>query len=304
MTNRARRSDRQSKRPPLSVITRFINRAATLRDDDDFLKRLTDARVEWNATYPQYAVRGRGEVPKEYETWWGIAAPRALGRDLRRVFPEDPSNPSGRLLRDPDVAWAFGEWYGTVLQLCEGGWPPEYYPNVLGTGYHPSMPFVALCLIWNPALVPNDEVLPYGLRPKFIPFPQRNSREAAGHIRYEYLLEAVRDALRTRESIDSSQFEELVQITGEDAQRSLDQFRDELGVPNPGLGQWYVPLFAEMTTSDWRSMEADIRAHIAEQYGDDPIRDLAKKLRSEGLSKAKIAALLGISPRSVGRYVD
>ena len=65
----------------------------------------------------------------------------------------------------------------------------------------------------------------------------------------------------------------------------------------------FLPLYVGMTTTDWQDLEPEVMAFLRRGNG-DPLAEAARRLRRRGESAGKIARLLGVSPRQVGRYLQ
>lgn len=285
-----------------SIYRRFVNRARFLREHPPFLRALDQTIADWNQRYPAFAIRQRGQPPTERvdNALWG-PTPMALQEAIERLngLRHPPLDTATHEL----TGEAIGYWGSLLLALCREWWPEPYYPAWFWPAVHPGIPFVAACLVWRPALVPEAWAEPRVIQPmgvRFDPFdPDTQPEGAFWRAAFDCLVDFIAQAIRNRTALTPEWLNEIVE------QAFVRASHAESAERSPLAGErMFVPIFSGMTSSDWRAIEASVLAHLARHGRTDSIQAHARRLKAEGMSERQIAGLLGIDRRTVHRLMS
>jgi hypothetical protein len=291
-----------------SIRARFVKRARHLQRHRPFLRALEDALARWNERYPELAIHDRGVPPDHPPEWWDFEPMPAFLFSAYVAYQE-------RLQADEAAVPPLGlpKWRRLLRELCRAWWPSEYYPNWTdGDLYpidHPAMPFVAACLLWQPALlVPEEWISSKPLSPDALGFdpsgrtPLEMLQLQELMIRASEAADDLADACAAKPQPPEEVLKELFD-RAETTIRALGTVLHswkpkDSASPTQGEGFYYVRIFPGMTSSDWRALESS-----ALECAATALRDRARRLAEDGHSIRSIASLLGVSRLTVKRML-
>lgn len=274
----------------LALHKRVVTRARFLQEHPPYCRALARAVADWNAAYPEFAIRRREIPPVVPPGVWpwppALAAAVTQWHRLPVVSQTGPDRIGAVLVA--------AVWGSLVPRLCREWWLSEDFPAWFWSHKHPAAPFVAACLVWGEAMVDaNAWIAPahlpvWGL--DFDPIDRENHPDRVAERERTAILHQLQAVLAAGES-----------ITEETLASLEDAGRKEAHDPARELPYLFVPVSPGMATTDWRALEASVRRQL--KPTDDWLRDRARRLACEGLSQRQIAGRLGISERTAARMV-
>ncbi len=312
----ATESESEPNNHALSRATeRFLHRAQTILDDPIFMAKLKQARKDWNRDYPAYKIGPLDpRIPNRAAVKEGdIPLPRRLATAVQLWQGEEGEQGPGTTIQAPALQPPFDavtDWHFRVHALAHEGWPAHTYPNWKGhAALHPARQFVAACLIWDPQLVRPEEwieSIPYATLVQSIPFDPTIPMAIPDVFRWKTAFERLAALLIVRS-------DEGTPLTREESAELIEharQWGNEMGraaetwaaTSNPE-GFRFVRLHPGMNTADWRELETIFAQAQRDTYQGNPLRDQARRLHAEGMSKAQIARDLGKHRRTIADWL-
>jgi hypothetical protein len=288
-----------------SERSRYFTRARDLVSDKVFLSRVAKERRRWNLDYPSYPASGAGEVPSReaLPTLLDIPLPPQLLRAFKAASISD--------LRSQFEFYGVGsDWTKRLETLCEEFWPSIDFPH--GLQYrHPSMAFVAACLLYDIQRTGPEEwrSLIWSDAPSLHLIGESTDALMARRVAF-LLAEEIGRLWAQLEGIVG----ERRPLSPDDLQSAVNESRAivEQGLALARLqvvlteapGKWVVPIIEGMRSTDLRQVDEQIRELLAEAEGDDPVGNRIRALAAEGLSRRAIARRLGLSLPAVSNVLN
>lgn len=277
-----------------SSLKRIERRAATLRDDPDFTQHLDNRRRHWNKEFPAFAVTGVGAMPARVMVCNGVLIPPVLYSALERVECGDRREKVAA--RGGLSTWAF-----LTLAVSQGFWPPQDFPHTLGDRYHPAMPFVALCLMYDPRMIDGTMAWPYRLRPHRLSYdpahPETESgiapKLASGHSAFMALHEAAEQG----RGMTHHEIVEALSVANNANWRVHIETRDD---DDPDAGFFFLPIIPGLRHQDIeQAIPGIIERSNRMSNGEDFVHQRIRECLAAGQNKSQVAKRLGVSRGTV-----
>ena len=184
----------ERKYPP-SYLSRFVLRARTLGGDPNFISHLVSRRESWNLNNSDFPVHGTEPAPKRMGHVDRLPVPRPL-------FDALGVDKSDDLHAEFAKHAALTSWSHYTLVIARQFWPEEDFPHALPPSVHPAMPFVALCLMFEPRTVDEASVWQHWVEPYVFRYdpsepesePTIAARLAAGKVLAEAMEQAKQES--------------------------------------------------------------------------------------------------------------
>ncbi|MGI8477525.1 MAG: hypothetical protein ACR2OO_14315 [Thermomicrobiales bacterium] len=282
---------------------RFIRRAQTLKEDEDFSALLARARTQWRARYPEFAIPTQRGIPPD------LVSGRlefALPPDLD-AYIEQSSDRGSATNRDQvierhrriDIAHAaFAVWRSLVQDVCETVFPPRYFSSYTSRHAHPAHMFISCCLVYAEKHVPESAIFSNGYSPALHPFDPTDDAlnpEIAG-LRAE--VATLKEILADRLPLESAELIGAAEGVGRRASMELGESQWPMTSAEP----WrFVPIERGLTRSDWDAMYAEVAEILKSIQGDDPIDGYVKELKANGKNIRQISRILGVDEKTISK---
>lgn len=290
---------------------RFVARAETLKGDRAFRAAIDRFRAYWDVDYPRY------RLPKR--AWWReidgspavdaldfVPRPPRLQAD-ESVLDEMTSEEQFAAFESGSEFYhrslnASNAWKRIVEDLAEEWWPLDDFPHP--SSFHPSSVFTALCVLYDIDSVPATTISTYGHEPRWAPCPPEDPTcdgpYRALQKRYDNLMSAIKAVAAGDEVMSPAEARRLEWNDLDAAFTSLD---NTLAPLDPATGFWYVPIVPELTSRDWRDIEADAIATSRVRFGGDILANRIRHWHARGLSNRAVAARLGVTTSTVTAHL-
>lgn len=282
-----------------SYLARIERRADSLRHDSNFTDHLKSRQRNWNAAFPEFAVHGSGNVPEHIPAVGSLPIPRAVDLALDR-------QKSGELSADATFVTnqAVDDWAGLAFLISGMFWPGEDFPHVLGNWHHPAMPFVALCLMYDPVGVDAANVWSHALRPSRFGYDPRHPeseplvvmRLASGSTTFE----ALHRAKQEERGLSHAEIVEVLDIARREGWKAREAARDGFDPDDPDAGFWFVPIIPGLRQKDIREAQRGIVERADKMSGGvDFAHKRIRECLAAGQNQAQTALRLGVSKGTV-----
>ncbi|CAN5586693.1 hypothetical protein BH23CHL5_BH23CHL5_23160 [soil metagenome] len=282
-----------------SYLKRIETRARTLREDPNFTNHLASRRRNWNEAFPEFRVSGTGIMPEHIGACGGLPIPPTLDRAL------DHADTGALTDQDAKTAkYLVSEWAGMCFLVSNMFWPAADFPHVLPLLKHPAMPFVSLCLIFDPRAIDPDNAWSHTLHPlRFGYDPTRPETDPHMAMRGA-MLRSLSDALVRAENegrgLSSEEVGEARQIANAAGWRAYFEAYNSFDLDDPSAGYYYLPVIPGLRSQDVRESEQSILECSARLSGtDDFIRQRIRECLAAGQSHEMVARRLGVSRATV-----
>ncbi|CAN5693530.1 hypothetical protein BH23CHL5_BH23CHL5_28380 [soil metagenome] len=297
---------------------RFKARAVTLQSRKDFRDSCERISVLWNERYPQYGVHSSERFVETFTANRAtcVAVPESLQDAIQRVaYPADHHTLDERLASSQasdNANRVLNEWVALVEMACNQFWPEKAYPRPY-PWYHPAQFFMSLCIIRDPTVVSADHILSPSLRLQAVPCDPRDMDSAISSVygwlerhrqaggasadEIEQCLRQLTDTLRLPDHPETKAIGDRLPFWTDS-----DSYRAAMARSITGDGFRYVAIPEGTTSNDWRKAES-----LAAWLHGGPEESLPERVRGmaeAGESKASIARTLGVSRRTVDRYLS
>lgn len=313
----------RGKHRPLSDRQRYVARARYLAKHPPFKAAIVDARGEWDAAHPAFAI-GKPTYPPTplpFPIPDGAAVPPKLDAGLRaddermRRAVRDGTNLYNDAEAGPWVGASYAEfgWRAFVGRLAAEWWPPRWYPIAPGPMTHPARRFVSGCLLWGTEHAREEWIAWPLLQPTWLPAPVHEVTSPAevafwktqAEALYRGIMEAVEGdhpltVVAVRRMADAAFAE------GTAAERSATEALRHRVLPY--AGQWAstlcVPIHPGMTGEDWDDAKAIVLANVRDRDKQPRLRAEARRLHAEGKSVRKVAGMLGVARPTIDGWIS
>jgi hypothetical protein len=286
-----------SKRRGPSYLKRIDSRAHTLSQDRRFHSYLDYWRQQWNELYPGFVVSGSGSLPDRIETSNSLPVPVTLGEAIGHVDAVEKTEASW-------IHQALDHWKQISHVVSLNYWPEEDFPHTLGGHHHPAMPFVALCLMYDPRLVDAEMVGRHTLKPIRLGYDP-NHPETAPAIamslgQYRHLVQNIYQAIEEGRGMSHAELVFLRSAARNAGWEAFYEATELFDSSDPEAGWFVIPVIPGLTTQDVRDAEYRIVERSTRIVpGGDFVRHRVRECLAVGQSHSAIARRLGISRATV-----